>query len=301
VPSAGRCALAGIAAALTLAAASAAPAAPPGPRVTLIGDSVATSIQWYPDSYAILQRGVALRAEVAVCRRLAGESCPYEGSVPRTLVEVATEAGTDLGPTVIVALGYNDFEQTFAENVELTLQTLRAAGVRRVLWATLREARSPYTRMNDMLEAAALRHPELAIVDWNRYSRSHPDWFQNDGVHLTVRGGAALATLLRTALDRFVPEARLALGPSRLARARLDQPYAARLTATGGVAPYRWVIRSGSLPKGLRLMRDGRIRGTPTRPGRWSVVVLVSDGVGRTATRRLSLSVAAAAALLGTR
>ena len=35
--------------------------------------------------------------------------------------------------------------------------------------------------MNADIVAAAQKHPELEVIDWNVYSRSHPEWFQNDG------------------------------------------------------------------------------------------------------------------------
>jgi hypothetical protein len=39
--------------------------------------------------------------------------------------------------------------------------------------------------------------------------------------------------------------------------------YNDRLGAVGGVAPYRWKITSGKLPKGLTLASNGLLRGTP--------------------------------------
>jgi subtilase family serine protease len=45
--------------------------------------------------------------------------------------------------------------------------------------------------------------------------------------------------------------------------ATAGQAYNDRLQAVGGVAPYRWKITSGRLPKGLTLALDGLLRGTP--------------------------------------
>ena len=47
------------------------------------------------------------------------------------------------------------------------------------------------------------RHPELTVVDWNLYSRSHPDWFQPDGLHLDSDGALAMATLVHRSLDEL--------------------------------------------------------------------------------------------------
>ena len=90
---------------------------------------------------------------------------------------------------------------TFAATVETVLNALEKAGVDHVLWLTLRAERQSYLHMNDLVRAAAARHPELTVVDWNLYSRSHPDWFQPDGLHLTDAGAIAMATLVHRSLD----------------------------------------------------------------------------------------------------
>src|SRR4051794_29368085 len=48
------------------------------PRVTVIGDSVLTAVVWHADALKVLD-GLNPFFEVAVCRRLTGISCPYEG------------------------------------------------------------------------------------------------------------------------------------------------------------------------------------------------------------------------------
>lgn len=259
----------------------------PGERVTLIGDSIATAVQWNPRALALLGQGIDLKMQVAVCRRLAGSSCPYEGGQVPTLAEVVAAQGRDLGPTVVVAVGYNDYEQTFAANVDASIRALLAAGVQRILWVTLRAARQSYPGMNDVIKAAAAKHPQVTVVDWNRYSRSHPDWFQNDGIHLFPPGALAFASFLRTALVRALTAPPSIVLPSpRLAVARVGRRYAEQLVARGGTAPYRWQVASGSLPGGLRLRPDGRIAGIPARPGSSTLLVRAVDGRGRATTRR---------------
>ena len=274
--------------------------------MTLIGDSILTAVHWNATALSILGQGIDLQMEVAVCRRLTGESCPYEGGQASNLVELVRALGPRLGRTVIVGVGYNDFEQSFAQDVEESVAALLAAGVTRILWTTLRAAREPYLNMNDDIREAAERHPEMTVVDWNRYSRSHPDWFQNDGIHLFPAGGVAMATLLHTTLTQVATEptppapappapapAAVVLVSKPLAVARVGRTYAARLVARGGTAPYRWTVTSGVLPKGLRLHADGRISGTPTRPGQARLVLRAADAKGLTAIQRAVLVVAA--------
>ncbi|MDQ1496512.1 MAG: hypothetical protein QOG69_2995 [Actinomycetota bacterium] len=280
-------------AAMVLAGAVEAPAtlagAPPPPKVTLIGDSVMTGVYWDHDAIAIMQNGLDVNWQVAVCRRLEGVSCPFEGSQAPVFVDLVHMLGPQLAPTVVVEMGYNDFEQTFAQSVDDSIRALRAEGVKRILWLTLREVRHPYTTMNDILAAAALRHPQMTLVDWNMYSRSHPDWFQNDGEHLEASGGLAMAALIHAAVMKaLIP---VSVVPRNLPVAHVGRRYAARLVATGGMTPYDWRLVSGSLPKGLRLTPDGLIVGVPQKPARVSLVVRAADSSGETATSREALAV----------
>jgi hypothetical protein len=52
---------------------------------------------------------------------------------------------------------------------------------------------------------------------------------------------------------------------------------AVSLTASGGVAPYRWSVNTGALPGGLALGPDGSVSGTPTSAGNFSFTVQVAD------------------------
>lgn len=283
--------VAGFVAALAAAAAltSAGAAQPAQPAITIIGDSVATGMLWHNDAIAVMQQGLDVDWQVAVCRRLEGVSCPFEGAQVPTFVDLVHALGSNIAPVVVVEMGYNDFEQTFAQSIDDAVHALLAAGVKHILWLTLREVRHPYVDMNDMLAASARRYPQLTLVDWNMYSRSHPEWFQNDGEHLIDAGGVAMATLVHAAvLKALVP---VVVASKRLPVARVGHPYRAQLVASGGTAPYRWDVAHGALPKGLRLTSAGRIVGVPKRPARVAVAVHVADATGEAATRRESLIV----------
>lgn len=275
-----------LACAVLVAASPGAPATGPPPKVTVIGDSVLTSVLWYQAPRVVLQQDLDVRLEVAVCRRLTGTSCTFEDATPPTLLELVQAKGASLGPTVLVAMGYNDFERTFASSVEVCIQALLRAGVRNILWATLREVRHPYVRMNDTLATVARRHPEVTVVDWNMYARSHPEWFQSDGLHLLPAGGVELAQFLHEAILRAVYPPPLQLTTRALPVAQIGRPYSTRLAARGGRPPYRWSLVAGSLPRGLRLAPDGRIYGQVERPARAVVELSVVDADGRVVTSR---------------
>jgi hypothetical protein len=67
------------------------------------------------------------------------------------------------------------------------------------------------------------------------------------------------------------------------------------LTAIGGTAPYNWSVSAGSLPTGLSLApATGVISGTPTVAATSNFTIRVTDSVGATATRALSLAIDAA-------
>jgi hypothetical protein len=278
--------------ALALGAAGAQAGARDLQHVTLIGDSVADGVANDNGAIGILKQGVDLDLEVAPCRRVDGMGCPYQGTRPPSAVELIRSMGSKLGPNVVVAVGYNDFEDQYAGNIETALAALKAVGVKRVWWLTLRAAHHPYINMNDDIVNAAKNHPELSVIDWNVYSRSHPDWFQDDGLHLLAPGSEAMATLIHnTLLDDGIALEPVQVATAALPAAKLRKPYSARLQATSGLAPYRWSLLARA-PKGFHLEADGRIIGKPlVKPGAYALSVRVKDAAGSFDTRRLTLRV----------
>jgi putative Ig domain-containing protein len=280
---------------LALIVAAVAPARPAGVQhVTLIGDSVADAMPENDDAVAILRQGIDLDLEVAPCRRVEGEGCPYQGARPPSAVQVIQSLGSKLGANVVVAVGYNDFENDYAGNIEDAVDALTAAGVKRIFWLTLRAARHPYLSMNDDIVQAAAKHPQVTVIEWNVYSRSHPDWFQTDGLHLLNQGAVAMATLIHTSLVG----AGVAVKPARILTGALPvahrgKAYRAKLAAAAGAAPYRWSLLERA-PLGIHLAPNGAVTGTPrARPGRYTFDVRVRDATGSLSTRRLTLRIVA--------
>lgn len=290
-------ALAGLAVA---SAVSAAESAAPATRVTVFGDSAATAMAYDPAAKRILGRGIDLRLEVAACRRLALQSCPYDGVRPPNVVDRATTLGRELGPVVIVIVGYNDYEETYAENIEEALGAFRKAGVERIVWATLRAGRQSWARMNADIAQAAKKHPEMTVLDWDAQSRANPAWLQSDGIHLTPEGARGMAGMVNTTLVRLGvapgPSAskavrELSIAVRRLPQGRVGRPYASRIRALGGDSPYRWTRTIGVLPPGVRLTPAGRLVGTPRHPGRFRFVLRVADHAGAARTRSFVLTI----------
>jgi hypothetical protein len=254
-----------------------------------------------PDAKRTLGRGIDLRLEVAACRRLGDTSCPYDGVRPPTVIERAATLGTEMGPVVVVIVGYNDYEANYADNIEQALAAFRKGGVERVLWLTLRAERQSYLSMNAMITAAAQKHPEMTVVDWNAQARNNPAWFQPDGIHLTPSGAEGMAALVNGALVQLGVAPKPVVRPARkllaitsrsLPIGRLGEEYAARLKAVGGTAPYRWVRSGGSLAPGLRLTTTGRLTGIPKRAGNYRLRAKVVDRSGAVRVRLVLLRIA---------
>ena len=167
-------------------------------RVTVIGDSIAASFDYVPAARRYLGKGLDLRSDAVVCRRLVATSCPFQGSTPSTALQVVRSKRSALGPVVVVNVGYNDWPAVY--DVDRLMQALTRAGVRSVIWVTLREATSyagVYAQLNARIRKAASRWKgRLVVADWNAYSRGEA-WFREDGLHLTTSGALGLARLLR--------------------------------------------------------------------------------------------------------
>ena len=275
-------------------------AAPPV-RVTVFGDSAATAMAYDPDAKRTLGRGIDLRLEVAACRRLGDTSCPYDGVRPPNVIDRATALGSEMGSVVVVNVGYNDFEANYADNIEQALAVFRKAGVEHVVWLTLRAERQSYLSMNAMITAAAQKHPEMTVVDWNAQARNNPAWLQPDGIHLTPLGAEGMAALVNDALVQLgvapkplAPPARklLAITSRSLPLGHLGRVYAARLQAVGGTAPYRWLRSGGSIAPGVRLTTSGRLTGVPKRTGSYRLRAKVVDRAGAVRVRQVLLRIA---------
>lgn len=178
------------------------------PRVTLISDSVAGSISFDIPAEATLARGIDLFLDPGEGRTLGGT--PPDGSITPSALQLIETLGTQLGPTVIMDVGYNDVWTDYAHEIALALEELESAGVQHMLWVTLRvsPAHASYAVFNSELKSAAAAYPQVTIVDWNAYSKAHPQWFQADGVHLQGAGPQALANLLHATLVKLKIPAR---------------------------------------------------------------------------------------------
>ena len=99
-----------------------------------------------------------------------------------------------------------------------------------------------------------------------------------------------------TSIANLENQVLIGISPGRFVDGNVGVNYAGAnplLTATGGQAPYRWSLASGSagLPPGLYLSSNGAILGTPTAEGTYDFTITLTDAGGRTVNRGYSITI----------
>jgi len=84
----------------------------------------------------------------------------------------------------------------------------------------------------------------------------------------------------------------LSVNPASLPAGTQGVAYNQTVTATGGTAPYTFLVSSGSLPAGLSLNAStGTITGTPTGSGASSFIIQARDSHGNTGSRPYTVNI----------
>jgi hypothetical protein len=101
------------------------------------------------------------------------------------------------------------------------------------------------------------------------------------------------AGLTQDLLVKVNVAAHVAITTRKLKAATVGKAYLLKLKTTGGVKQFKW--RSlGKLPAGLKLdARTGTIAGTPTKAGKLTCSIRVTDGLRASATQTLTITVQA--------
>lgn len=184
-------------------------AAPPSQRVVMFTDSVGLGAR------SALPRAFPADWQVVVD----GQPARMVGQLEQQYVRprLATNPSW-FGDHVVIAAGYNfpywDHAR-FVREVDSLVNTLTAAGVKHVYWVTLREVKpqfisasawrqvQPYywyfPDVNDLLEQALERHPNLHLVDWAAVA-DQPG-LTYDAIHLNTTGAALYSGIIRAAVD----------------------------------------------------------------------------------------------------
>jgi lysophospholipase L1-like esterase len=127
---------------------------------------------------------------------------PYSGI---KTVRALRASGIDPGAFVI-ALGTNDigFVVDYGQSPRtLISDMLDAIGrSRRVLWVDVVRPDAPESAalFNRTLNELAVERPDqLVVLRWSQAAAGHPEWFLNDGIHLTEAGHAHRSSLVAQA------------------------------------------------------------------------------------------------------
>jgi len=86
----------------------------------------------------------------------------------------------------------------------------------------------------------------------------------------------------------------ISLLPVTLPTGPIGSPYSQAVTASGGQAPYSYVVSSGALPSGLTLgLNSGIVAGTPTTAGIFSFTITATDANACPGSRAYVIAIAA--------
>jgi hypothetical protein len=108
---------------------------------------------------------------------------------------------------------------------------------------------------------------------------------------VSVTDGEARVTTLEATLT---VAAKLGIKTLALRQAKVGRLYRAKLATLGGVAPTKWKILRGKLPRGVRFDKKlGVFLGTPRREGTYRVTVQVVDAFGVKSQKTLAIVVTA--------
>lgn len=148
-----------------------------------------------------------------------GEPAEMVGQMEHNFVRPRLATNPDwFGDHVVIAAGYNfPFwnHDRFADELDSLMQTLTDAGVKHIHWVTLREVKREYVSgsawrqiqpyywyfpdVNDLLEQALERHPNLHLVDWAAVADQ--SGLTYDAIHLNPTGAALFSNIIRASVD----------------------------------------------------------------------------------------------------
>jgi SpoIID/LytB domain protein len=177
--------------------------------ILYVGDSVSESIA---NEFAAVVTPAYPNVTWHACagRGFVGATCIANVAAPQIDTDGIGIVNSVEAPAIaVVALGYNDDQNTVESEVQQMLSALTAKGVQRIIFVNLstRSTTRSYARTNAALAAAAAANPAVTVLDWNAASGAANPWrlFDNASlccwVHLNASGQTEFALFLRAQLD----------------------------------------------------------------------------------------------------
>jgi len=178
-----------------------------GTRVLVIGDSILNFSQ----------------TEVSNALAGAGWQAVVDGRSGSTIegwdAAVGPDAALARPDVAVVELGTNDCNNPcddLSSAIDGIVEQLIDHGAGAVLWLNVQTVRSPpipgaplypvhADYVNYAIEQAAVRWPEMQVVDFSSVFAQHPEWHLADGLHPNALGSQALAFLISASLHQWLP------------------------------------------------------------------------------------------------
>ncbi len=154
-----------------------------------------------PAPVAMIGDSVMLGAKAALTEMIDG--AVVDARVSRQMRQVPEVVGElwragALGTIAVVHLGTNGVFS--ADHFDSVVRALEGAD--RVYFVNAKVPRRWEGAVNESLRAGVDRWPSARLIDWNLTASGHPEYFGEDGVHLTGDGIAAYAALIARSIDR---------------------------------------------------------------------------------------------------
>jgi hypothetical protein len=109
----------------------------------------------------------------------------------------ALSSSSQISQIVVIHIGTNGY--IYESNLRGILGAIPKDG--KVVLINVHANRRWTADNNMLIEKIRVAHPEVALIDWDGESRSHPEYFVKDGVHLTGRGINAYVKLIKDSLS----------------------------------------------------------------------------------------------------
>jgi hypothetical protein len=105
-----------------------------------------------------------------------------------------------MGEVLVIHIGTNGY--IYESNLRGILEAIPKDAV--VALINIHANRRWTADNNLLIEKVNADHPQVNLIDWERESRSHPEYFVKDGVHLTVKGINAYVRLIKDSLTMIL-------------------------------------------------------------------------------------------------
>jgi len=109
------------------------------------------------------------------------------------------KSSSQIGDALVIHIGTNGY--IYESNLRGILEAIPRGS--KIALINIHANRRWTADNNALIEKVKAAHPEVAVIDWEGESRSHPEYFVKDGVHLTGSGINAYVKLIKDSLPQI--------------------------------------------------------------------------------------------------